>query len=194
MLKIPDELPTISPILFFIGICVFGLVYSLGRLTKHIRFAKRFLARYTRVINNRDNESYEWLLRNLFQIREEMEAHGASYFRIGNIITNLHDLPDILPPNLSDVSVDLTKYIGRLCFLRRKLLLHVLCPLVWPIHMVDMILQLCNHFGVINTISKKPAIQRITAICTGLLILYGIIADWEGFTKTFRSIMKFFST
>ena len=193
MLKIPDELPTISPILFFIGICVFGLVYSLGRLTKHIRFAKRFLARYTRVINNRDNESYEWLLDHLSQIKREMRAHGDSnYAHISHIISTLHDRPPVLAPNLDDVCVDLRKYIGTLSYSIRIQCRHVwrfpLWPIVLPMQVVELVVvDIILRFSKtadFNSHSSHPVIWTIKII----FAVYTFITGWDAVVKKIKEI------
>lgn len=185
----------------FLGIGFLRLVYKSGKLTKHKWFAKRFRAKYIQMLNNEhtDDEPYLWLLCHLYQIKEEMKEHGDSnYAHIGNIITNLHDRPEILAPNLSDVCVHLTKYIGRLGTLNKNVWKWGWTPIVWLMEfvelvIVDVILRTVISANDFNSYSNRPVMLTIKKMISILLILYTVISGLDGFEKGLSRIQELFS-
>lgn len=176
------------------------LVYKLRKLSQHICFAKQYRAKYIQVADDNERndgkgELHLWLIDHLYQIKQEMKKHGdGNYHNVGITVRQLHNLPFVLGPNLADVVVDLTEYIGRLRTLRKQLLKWTWCPIVWLLEFVEivcLILRVGRPFGLISGDDRRPKSQTTTAGVVLLLTVYGAIADWDGgFVKTFTKIMK----
>ncbi len=195
--EIGQELPALNltGVLVVFGIGFSRLIYKLVRLAEHKCFAKRFLAKYTQMLNDEQTaaESYEWLLDHLSQIKREMRAHGDSnYAHISHIISTLHDRPPVLAPNLDDVCVDLRKYIGTLSYSIRIQCKHVwrfpLWPIVLPMQVVELVVvDIILRFSKtadFNSHSSHPVIWTIKII----FAVYTFIAGWDAVVKKIKEI------
>ena len=185
----------LTAVIIVFGIGFLRLVYRLGKLAKHKWFAKRFGAKFIQLLNNKDydDKSYQWLLRNLFQLKTEMKEHGDNNFLyIGNIITNLHDSYAI-PPNFPPVGVCLDKYIGRLGYSIRKLLIYLI-PVLWPIQFVEFVVDMILRFGKIARVistndSNSYSGHPVTLVIKMIFAAYAVIAGWDAVVKKLKGFL-----
>lgn len=183
---------TMLGVIFSIGFVT--LVYTIGKLARQRWFVSQFGKKYIQTVNNLNDKNfdqdsqrcYQWLQRNLCVLKKDMGEHRVGNFGyINSAITHLHDLPDILPPNLGTVCVYLEQYTGMLnCLIRKKLLLFVCIPL-WPLQVVELvaiILRVCK----ISDFDSNSTVMRIIKI---LFYAYTVIAGWDAVVEKLKDFL-----
>ena len=170
-----------------------ALLYRLIQIVKHWWFAVRYLSHYKKHTQINDYESikkyksYQWLLRKLNQIVEEMKFHDYKHASSVNyVIKNLPDQFALI--NQPSPVVCLEEYIGILTR-RLRQLWNPVAIMMLPAHfiLVDMLLGGLKAARIINkdtyhSFSHHKAIKIIIgigAVLNLLLIPYNIIAGWE---------------
>lgn len=178
-----------------------ALLYRLIQIVKHWWFAARYLSHYHeyRQIDDYESEekikSYQWLLRKLNQIVEEMKFHD--YKHAESVKNVIKDFPDpLVLGNQRSLGVYIEEYIGILAR-RLRQLWNPVAIMMLPAHfiLVDMLLGGLKAARIINkdtyhSFSHHKAIRiliGIVAVLNVLLIPYNIIAGWENVKHFFSS-------
>ena len=178
-----------------------ALLYRLIQIVKHWWFAARYLSHLRKHIQINDYESekkfksYQWLIRKLNQIVEEMKFHDYKPAKsVRYFIKNLPDEFALI--NQPSPAVCLEEYIGILAR-RLRQLWNPVAIMMLPAHfiLVDLLLGGLKAARIINTdtyhsFSHHKAMRIliwISASANVVLIPYNIIAGWANVKHFFSS-------
>lgn len=209
--KLLAERDILTILCTFAAIGIIRLIYDLCLLIKRKMFGEKYLSKYKQLrrSNPFDENCYQWLLRNVTRMENEMGGAGRidfyrpphanyafhNYDALSNTLLNIRT-PVIA--NLETTQILLERYIGALDNRTSKKLWELINPVIWltrtvRLILLDIPLWILNSFGLIsrdteNKIKYSSIISKLIGLITILGSLFSIISGWNTIVTFFRRI------
>jgi hypothetical protein len=178
------------------------LLYDIANLSLRLRFTDEYLGRFDRFVKAWsaglfDPGEYDWLLRRSPKMQAELGLGGMADYKPAGSLSYLtgyailvNTLPEIVegtahPDVVRRTGETLVRHAGLLQDTTKKKAAHLLNPVQWVLHGLDVPAGLLVTIGLLNsTRGESPILRLLTLV--GLVV--GILAEWNGATAFLRSL------